>query len=123
MTVAQLVLVLATVSITGIAQILLKIATSSQLHAAHTESNLNFYLEVFSTKSFWAGLLLYGLSVLLWLKVLSKVELSVAYPFVGVSFALTFLFGVFWFGEVASTAKLLGTLLVFAGCVLISQAA
>jgi multidrug transporter EmrE-like cation transporter len=34
----------------------------------------------------WAGLSLFGISALFWLVVLSRVPLSVAYPFVGISY-------------------------------------
>ncbi len=40
----------------------------------------------------WAGLFLFGISSLFWLVVLSRVPLSVAYPFVGISYIVVVAF-------------------------------
>ena len=71
----------------------------------------------------WLGLAIYGLSVALWLWVLAKVDLSVAYPFVGVSFLVTMLFGVFILSENVTATRIIGTILIFTGCVLVARSA
>jgi drug/metabolite transporter (DMT)-like permease len=66
---------------------------------------------------------IYGLSMVLWIWVLSKVDLSVAYPFVGVSFILTMAFGYFLLGENVTSTRLLGTVLIAVGCALVANSA
>ncbi|UUX96842.1 multidrug efflux SMR transporter [Aquabacterium sp. J223] len=67
------------------------------------------------------GLVLYFASALVWLAVLTRVPLSAAYPFVGLGFVLTLLFGWLVLGESPSVARLAGTLLIVAGVVLVGR--
>jgi len=61
--------------------------------------------------------------VLIWLWVLSKVDLSIAYPFVGISFIFTLIFGVMFLNESANTYKIIGTLMITAGCFFVAKSA
>jgi multidrug transporter EmrE-like cation transporter len=45
------------------------------------------------------GLLLYGLGTLLWLQVLARTDMARPYPFVGLGFVITALFGAVLFEE------------------------
>jgi multidrug transporter EmrE-like cation transporter len=67
------------------------------------------------------GLTLYGLGALFWLFVLAKVELSQAYPFVGLSFVVTTALGALLFHEAMTVGRAAGALLVVAGVVLVSR--
>ncbi|WP_309645864.1 hypothetical protein [Phenylobacterium sp.] len=69
----------------------------------------------------WAGLLLYVASVGAWVFVLSKMDLSAAYPFVGLGFILTTALGVILLGEAVSVGRIVGTLLVVIGCFLVAR--
>ena len=69
------------------------------------------------------GFALYGLGAILWLWVLARLDLSAAYPFVGLSFVITMLIGSFFLGEAIGTERLIGTFLVVAGCMLIASGA
>ena len=69
------------------------------------------------------GLALYGIGALLWLFVLGRAPLSLAYPFVGIGFILTMLAGAFWLNESISVARVVGTLLIAVGCVLVARSA
>jgi drug/metabolite transporter (DMT)-like permease len=71
----------------------------------------------------WLGLIIYGLSVAMWLWVLSKVDLSAAYPFVGVSFLVTMAFGVFLLDESVTPMRIVGTILIAIGCTLVGKSA
>lgn len=66
------------------------------------------------------GFLLYAASFALWLAVLSKVELSKAYPMVSLGYLVTFLLGVAMFGESVSALKCCGLALVAGGVVLLA---
>jgi len=78
-------------------------------------------LAVASSPLVWTGLTIYGLSVAVWLWILSKVDLSLAYPFVGVSFIVVMLFGVFLLNETVTPLRMIGTLLIAVGCVMVAR--
>jgi len=67
------------------------------------------------------GLLCYGLSMIFWLYVLTKVEVSRAYPFVGLGFVGTMLFAHFLLYEPITAQKLVGTMLVVGGVILLAR--
>ncbi len=66
---------------------------------------------------------LYGLSAILWLEVLTKVDLSVAFPMVSMTYVGTLFIGRFLFGEPVSLFRVIGVLLICSGvfCVIRSQ--
>ncbi|MBA4267212.1 MAG: hypothetical protein C0453_19215, partial [Comamonadaceae bacterium] len=67
------------------------------------------------------GLVLYFGAALVWLVVLSRVEVSLAYPFVGLGFIVTMLLGWSLLGETLSLPRLLGTLLIAGGVVVLAR--
>jgi multidrug transporter EmrE-like cation transporter len=66
------------------------------------------------------GFVLYGASACVWLLVLARVNLSVAYPFVGLGFIATMLLGAFFLGEPLTVWRVIGTLLIALGVVLVA---
>jgi drug/metabolite transporter (DMT)-like permease len=69
------------------------------------------------------GLGLYGVGAILWLFVLGRAPLSLAYPFVGTGFILTMLAGAYCLNESLSGGRICGTLLIATGCVLVARSA
>lgn len=67
------------------------------------------------------GIISYGLSFLLWIKVLSKVELSYAYPMVSLGYVITMMFSYFVFKENISLIRILGVVFIILGVVLVSR--
>lgn len=71
-----------------------------------------------------AGAVLYVGGFALWLLVLARVELSVAYPIaVGLTLVFTTLASTLLFSEVVTTFRLVGIVLVFIGIVVITRSA
>jgi multidrug transporter EmrE-like cation transporter len=68
-----------------------------------------------------AGFLLYGVSALAWLVVLSRVELSYAYPMVSVGYVAVVILSRIIFHEHVTAVRILGTLVICAGVFLISR--
>lgn len=68
-----------------------------------------------------AGVTLYGLAFLIWLKVLSAMPLSKAYPFLSLNFVLVALLSCFVLREPIGFRVLLGTFLCLAGVIVISS--
>lgn len=54
-----------------------------------------------------------------WMVTLTKFDLSYAFPFTALNFMVMYLAGILVFGEQASTAKLIGTIAVLSGVMLI----
>ncbi len=69
----------------------------------------------------WLAMLCYGVSILLWMSVLSKVEVSFAYPFLSVGYVISAVVGFFFFGESISAVRIAGIIVICAGVVLISR--
>lgn len=67
------------------------------------------------------GVLSYGISFLLWIKVLSKVELSYAYPMVSIGYVLIMFFSYFFFKENISMIRILGVVFIIIGVILVSR--
>ncbi len=67
----------------------------------------------------WAGLMLFGISSLFWLVVLSRVPLSVAYPFVGISYIFVVAFARFVLHEHVPPARWIGVAVVALGIAII----
>ena len=67
----------------------------------------------------WIGLTLFGVSALFWLVVLSRVPLSVAYPFVGVSYILIVAFARFFLHEHVPTLRWIGVVVVALGIAIV----
>lgn len=124
MTPSILILILATVALSAVAQLALKMGAASPKMVTAMQTGLaESVMAALGTPLIWVGLGIYGFSVALWLWVLSKVELSVAYPFVGVSFLITMAFGGFFLNESMTLPRIAGTLLIAAGCVLVARSA
>lgn len=70
--------------------------------------------------SFYAACLLYAAATLLWVWILTKLPLSTAYPFVGLSFVVVALVGWLFFGEMPTVRGCIGILMIAAGVALIA---
>ncbi len=67
------------------------------------------------------GYILYGVSSLVWLIVLSRVEVSLAYPTMATSYVLVVILSRFLLGDHVSPLRLAGTLVICLGVYLISR--
>ncbi len=68
-----------------------------------------------------SGLLVMVISMGSHLVVLSRVDISYAYPFLGLSFVLTALWGYFVLSEDVNTYRILGVLLICSGVALVAK--
>jgi len=57
----------------------------------------------------------------LWIKVLSKVELSYAYPMVSLGYVLIMIFSYFFFKENITPIRIVGVVLIMIGVVLVAR--
>jgi len=70
-----------------------------------------------------AGIVGFGLSMLVWLYVLSRLELSIAYPFVALNYVLILFASHFFLKEAITPLKIMGVAVIMAGVYLISRGA
>ena len=114
------------VALSAIAQIMLKVAMTRPEIQRHLRDGAETSLpllarDLLSSLPLWGGLALYGASVLVWLYVLSKLDVSLAYPFVGLGIVLTLMGGHFLLGEPVTAQRIVGSLVVCAGLVVIAR--
>ncbi|MEW5945224.1 MAG: 4-amino-4-deoxy-L-arabinose transferase [bacterium] len=76
---------------------------------------------IFTNPYVLAGLCAIAVSLLIWLHVISRLDLSFAYPFVSISYILILLAGWLVFGEHATPARAAGVILIGAGVIIISR--
>jgi len=76
-------------------------------------------LVVFQHPYFLGGTALYGVSFILYVNALSRVRLSVAYPFLGLTYVVVVFLSALVLEESVTLTTVIGALLVFAGVSLI----
>ncbi|MFJ7567415.1 transporter [Herminiimonas sp. NPDC097707] len=118
---AALGLALFCVCLTAAAQVLLKMGMSAPaIQQAMSNGMRSVYWLALTSPLIWGGMLCFGASAGLWLLVLGKLEVSMAYPLISLGVVLTTLAGIFILGESASIYKVLGVSLVIAGVLVLS---
>ena len=74
-----------------------------------------------TTPAVVGGLALYLFGAILWLLVLAQIDVTQAYPFVGLGFLITMALGMLLLGESVSSARIAGTVLVATGVLLVAR--
>ena len=116
-------LILLSVTLSALAQVSFKYGMSAAgaRSPAPEGARLLTFITALASPGVLGGLALYGLGTLLWLQVLSRTDLSQAYPFVGLGFILTALMGLFLFGETVTMMRAAGIVLVIIGIYLVAR--
>lgn len=78
------------------------------------------YSHALTSPLVWLGLCLYGVSTVLWLWVLSRLDVSLAYPLVSLGFVVTMAAGVLWLGEPFSWLRVGACTLIVIGVSLLA---
>jgi len=81
----------------------------------------NLLLTAFFNYKVIIGIFCYALSMVLWLLILSKIPLSLAYPMLGTSYILVVLSSQFILHEDVSIIRWLGTVIISAGVILVAR--
>jgi multidrug transporter EmrE-like cation transporter len=89
-------------------------------HVLTRPFGLDTAITVFTDKFVLGGLSLYGLGAIVWLGVLSKWDVSKAYPLVGLGFGLTVIVGALA-GEQVSPIRAAGVALICVGVVMVGR--
>jgi drug/metabolite transporter (DMT)-like permease len=116
-------LIFVSVTMSAMAQVLLKTGMSKgAISQSLAQQNWAASAILVATNP-WVigGLFLYFLAAGVWLLVLARVELSFAFPFVGLGFILTMVLGWWLMGDNLGPQRIAGTLMIAAGVVLIAR--
>ncbi|GBR75456.1 transporter EamA family [Candidatus Termititenax persephonae] len=79
------------------------------------------FVRAFTNPWVLAGFIFYFVSSLFWMIVLSRVDLSFAYPLLSLGYAVVLLASFFFFREPVSAVRWLGVLVIMLGVTLISR--
>ncbi len=119
-------LLISSIILTATAQILMKAGMTS---LGELSFSWAFLQQVLSLESFTAlfiifsGLACYGLSMIAWIGVLTRIELSVAYPFLSISYILVYIAALLlpWLNESFSLLRFAGIIFISFGLILITR--
>ena len=113
---ANLCLILIGVLLNAFAQLVLK-KGMSQIGAIQIDmsSIISMLFKVSTNFYVFLGLLFYVISFVVWLMVLSRVEVSYAYPFLSIGYIIAAIVGYYYFGEAMTLSKISGILIICLG--------
>ena len=119
-------LIIISVTLSALAQICFKAGMSALAmrpagSATGLVGSLQSMLQALAQPWVLIGLGLYAFGAMVWMSVLARVEVSVAYPFVALGFVVVMLLASLFFGESITVTKLGGTVLVGVGVWLIAR--
>ena len=120
---AVFALIVVSVLMSSLAQIALKggMSSASVSHALASGGRWTAAATIATSPLVLLGLGLYFASALVWLFVLARLQVSLAYPFVGLGFVVTMLLGWWIHGDTLSLARVAGTLLIALGVVVMMR--
>lgn len=115
-------LILLGVFLNTTAQLMLKAGMSQIGYFEFTLSNaFPIALRVMANLPIIGGLTLYVVSVVVWLLVLSRVEVSFAYPMISIGYILNAIAAYYFFGEPLTSMRMLGIFVIISGVYLVAN--
>ena len=115
-------LILSGVFLNAFAQFFLKQGMLQIGHFEFTAANaIPISIKAATNLSIFAGLSCYVISVIVWMLVLSRVEVSYAYPFLSVGYILTTVLGYWFFNETITIERIVGILLICIGVIFVAR--
>jgi len=115
----QYIAALISISLGAIAQYFFKMGVVAVL--SKSNGVLDIVKSGITNLHIWGGLFCYGFSLLLWFYVLSKMELSRAYPLVSLGYIFTLILGYFLLNEAITPAKIAGISLIIIGVFVLTR--
>ena len=114
-------LILSSVFLNALAQIFIR---QGMLKLGSVSFNMeqiwNMALSVFTNMYLLSGMFSYGISIILWMIVLSKVNVSLAYPFLSVGYVVTAVLAYLIFKEPLTVQKIFGIAIICLGVVILT---
>jgi drug/metabolite transporter (DMT)-like permease len=116
----SVLLVLCSVAPAVAGQLLLKFAIGRLSLSMDTAGPVGYYVRLFTTPLVLLGFLMYGFSSLIWLFILSKLPLSLAYPLVSMGYVLVVFFSWLLLHEHVGLTRILGVVVICLGVTLLA---
>lgn len=115
-------LILLGVLLNTAAQLMLKAGMSQIGHFEFSFANaLPIGIKVAGNLPILTGLSMYVMSVVVWLLVLSRVQVSFAYPMLSIGYIVNAFAANYLFGEPLSSMRMLGIFIIITGVYLVAQ--
>jgi drug/metabolite transporter (DMT)-like permease len=114
-------LILASVLLVVLGQTLVKLGINSVSGLDISNGLASFYLRILLRPYVLGGAFLYGFATLLWLYVLSKVDLSYAYPFLALTYVLVIISAWLFLGEPIPVLRWIGLSVICIGVLIIAR--
>jgi len=119
-------LLLSSIILTATAQLLMK---TGMMGLGELSYNWQFVEQLLYSESLislfivFSGLACYGLSMIAWIGVLTRIDLSIAYPFLSISYILVYLAALLlpWLNESFSLLRFSGIIFISIGLILITR--
>jgi multidrug transporter EmrE-like cation transporter len=112
-------LTLVSVLLNAAAQIALRSAARTGFSVVG-RSLTEMLLDIFSRPGILAGIAFYGLSLLTWVGVLSRAEVSLAYPFLALGFVIVAVAGHVMLGEALTERRIIAIAIIVGGVALLA---
>lgn len=123
MSLILVVLVIASVTFNAMAQVLLRKAMLTAAPLPPLDTPVQLLLHLAANLYLWGGLVCFAGSILVWLGVLSRIPVSVAYPMASLGYIVAAIGGAVFLGEVITLWRAVGLLLICAGVFVVAQSA
>ncbi|MDO9047727.1 MAG: SMR family transporter [Methylobacter sp.] len=122
MNIVSFSIILTGVMLNAIAQLALK-ASVKEMGAIglNFSSSATAFLRLACEPFLWAGLVCYGISVVVWILALSRVDVSIAYPMLSMGYVVNAFFAWQLFGEAMNPARMIGMGIVLLGVYVLAR--
>ncbi|MDF2531561.1 MAG: transporter [Clostridia bacterium] len=114
----NIALILTSIIMGAVGQILLKVGAN---RLGSINFNIEGLLSIIKNYYIIIGLVLFGTSFLLWVKILTKNDLSYVYPMVSISYIIIILASRFLFNEPFTINKIIGIIAIICGVFIINK--
>jgi len=119
----SILLVLCSVTPAVAGQLILKYAIGRMNLSMEETGPVGYYVRLFTTPIVLLGFLMYGVSSLFWLFILSKLPLSLAYPLVSMGYVLVVFFSWLLLREHVGIGRMAGVAVICCGVALLALSA
>lgn len=117
----NIVLILVSVLLNCAAQLLMRKGMMINGEVGGIQALLSDLPGMLTNLYLWGSMFCYAISIVMWMMVLSKVEVSYAYPFLSIGYVLSAVVGYFLFQENVTPVRVAGIIVICVGVFLISR--
>lgn len=121
MTLQSFLLILTGVLLNAVAQLALKASVRDHGAIELGGGALPAAVQVAGEPALWLGLLCYGVSVIVWILALSRVDVSIAYPMLSIGYIVNAFAAWALFGEALTPMRLLGIGIIVLGVFVLAR--